>query len=210
MGIDDLTPEEKALLRQDAKRIVGRSTGKNSNIIPLFPGKFFKDPETPKPSKDTKRTFYQAIEYHLPLLTIFGWGMILLVVVIITGTWHLIHQNQANTAKIAEAVQKQQVVPSQQTFRDSTLIEHADNVHYHFGPITEQARMVEAESKELCQIKADIKRDGKKFYYLKGDSEYKSINVVEKNGDRLFCEEREAVKAGFERAHPFILEKTFD
>jgi endonuclease YncB( thermonuclease family) len=51
-----------------------------------------------------------------------------------------------------------------------------------------------------CRIKADITSSGKRRYYVPGMRAYPSIIITEKNGERWFCSESDAAKAGWDRA----------
>ena len=52
-----------------------------------------------------------------------------------------------------------------------------------------------------CVIKGNVRRDrGTRFYHLPNCYNYKKIVVNEKEGDRWFCNEEEAVKAGFKKS----------
>lgn len=66
------------------------------------------------------------------------------------------------------------------------------------------------KTKTECLIKGNISSSGKKLYYLPADSTYKAVKIAETQGERWFCQEKEAIKNGWERANPPELLKTFD
>ena len=55
-------------------------------------------------------------------------------------------------------------------------------------------------TKPDCNIKGNIDRDGKRYYYTSIDRYYKQVKISNP-GERFFCTEREAIEAGFTRKH---------
>jgi hypothetical protein len=51
-----------------------------------------------------------------------------------------------------------------------------------------------------CQIKGNISRDGQRFYHLPGAADYASTRIDEVKGERWFCSEDEALKAGWRKS----------
>jgi hypothetical protein len=51
-----------------------------------------------------------------------------------------------------------------------------------------------------CQIKGNINRSGDRIYHLPGGRYYDRTKINEANGERWFCSEDEAVKAGWLRS----------
>lgn len=51
-----------------------------------------------------------------------------------------------------------------------------------------------------CRIKGNINRAGEKIYHLPGGRWYDRTRISKPAGERMFCSEEEAVKAGWRRA----------
>jgi micrococcal nuclease len=51
-----------------------------------------------------------------------------------------------------------------------------------------------------CVVKGNVDRNDKRWYHLPGFRHYSQTEVNLDHGDRWFCSEEEAIKAGFERA----------
>jgi hypothetical protein len=51
-----------------------------------------------------------------------------------------------------------------------------------------------------CNIKGNISKKGQRIYHLPGQENYDEIVITPSKGERYFCSEEEAVKAGWRRA----------
>jgi len=51
-----------------------------------------------------------------------------------------------------------------------------------------------------CPIKGDITAKGERIYHMPGGAQYRTVNVDTAVGERWFCNEEEAKKAGWKRA----------
>ena len=51
-----------------------------------------------------------------------------------------------------------------------------------------------------CQIKGNVSRSGERIYHLPGARDYGPTRIDESTGERWFCSEDEAVKAGWRRS----------
>lgn len=60
-------------------------------------------------------------------------------------------------------------------------------------------RLADADGKDACMIKGNIGLTGEKTYYLPGDEWYDETRIDESKDERWFCNEDEAVAAGW---HP--------
>lgn len=58
----------------------------------------------------------------------------------------------------------------------------------------------EREPSLPCQIKGNITREGKKIYHMPWHRDYQKTRINQKGGERWFCTERDALKAGWKRA----------
>ena len=63
---------------------------------------------------------------------------------------------------------------------------------------TEMANELSAGS---CQIKGNIGRGGKRIYHILGQRDYGATRIDESKGERWFCSEEEARKAGWRRSN---------
>ena len=48
-----------------------------------------------------------------------------------------------------------------------------------------------------CNIKANINKQGEKIYHIPGDTYYDKTEITPETGERYFCTEEEAQKAGW-------------
>lgn len=48
-----------------------------------------------------------------------------------------------------------------------------------------------------CPIKGNVSKSGERIYHLPGDKHYAQTKIETAKGERWFCTEDEAVKAGF-------------
>ena len=88
MSDDDITPEQVEAGRRAAKEALAKRGKKiSSNVFDL--PVIFKPPPEPSIKTDTEtsptiqRSLYDRIEYHLPVLTLFGWSLLLLIILIL-------------------------------------------------------------------------------------------------------------------------------
>lgn len=61
-------------------------------------------------------------------------------------------------------------------------------------------RLAPTPAAERCRIKGDIGATGVRRYYVPGHSDYVAIEVDASRGERWFCTEMEAIKAGWKLA----------
>jgi endonuclease YncB( thermonuclease family) len=54
-----------------------------------------------------------------------------------------------------------------------------------------------APSRERCNIKGNINREGERIYHVPGSRSYEATRIDESRGERWFCSEAEALKAGW-------------
>jgi endonuclease YncB( thermonuclease family) len=62
------------------------------------------------------------------------------------------------------------------------------------------ARVTQASAPEGCVIKGNISRDGERIYHVPGQEWYGPTRINEAKGERWFCSEDDAEKAGWRRA----------
>jgi hypothetical protein len=72
-------------------------------------------------------------------------------------------------------------------------------------PVNAQSALLpsnpEAESAVAgCTIKGNISRNGDRIYYLPGTQGYDKTRIVERDGERWFCSEEEAVAGGWRKS----------
>jgi len=53
---------------------------------------------------------------------------------------------------------------------------------------------------DACQIKGNISRSGERIYHVPGARDYGPTRIDESKGERWFCSEDEALKAGWRRS----------
>jgi endonuclease YncB( thermonuclease family) len=53
---------------------------------------------------------------------------------------------------------------------------------------------------DACQIKGNINRSGERIYHIPGARDYEPTRIDESKGERWFCSEDEALKAGWRRS----------
>jgi hypothetical protein len=58
----------------------------------------------------------------------------------------------------------------------------------------------EADARRACPIKGNISRSGRRVYHLPGQRDYARTKINERTGERWFCNEGEAERAGWRRA----------
>lgn len=58
----------------------------------------------------------------------------------------------------------------------------------------------EADKRRDCPIKGNISRSGERIYHMPWQASYARTTVNEKEGERWFCNEGEAERAGWRRA----------
>jgi hypothetical protein len=58
----------------------------------------------------------------------------------------------------------------------------------------------EADKQRKCPIKGNVSRAGERIYHMPWQSTYARVTIDEKQGERWFCTEGEAERAGFRRA----------
>ena len=60
-----------------------------------------------------------------------------------------------------------------------------------------------AQAKTACLIKGNVTKKGKtitRIYHLPGTQYYKTVKINAKEGDKWFCTEKDAKKAGFRKS----------
>jgi hypothetical protein len=62
------------------------------------------------------------------------------------------------------------------------------------------ARTAEADRQRRCPIKGNISRSGERIYHLPWQTTYGRVAINENAGERWFCDEGEAARAGSRRA----------
>ena len=77
-------------------------------------------------------------------------------------------------------------------------------------PIIGQASVIDGDTIEIprvgqvvidaCKIKGNINRGGEKIFHVPGGQYYRSIKIDRSKGERYFCSEAEARKAGWRRS----------
>jgi len=76
------------------------------------------------------------------------------------------------------------------------LIEAAEKGHQQQKGLWEKC----ATDEEKCSIKGNLTKNDKRFYHLPHFRHYNQVKINLDKGDRWFCTEEDAVKAGFEKA----------
>jgi endonuclease YncB( thermonuclease family) len=61
-------------------------------------------------------------------------------------------------------------------------------------------RPAEADKRRECPIKGNIARSGERIYHMPWQSSYEHTSIDERQGERWFCDEGEAERAGWRRA----------
>ena len=61
-------------------------------------------------------------------------------------------------------------------------------------------RLTKTSSKENCKIKGNISRSGVRIYHMPNGTYYGRTKISESKGERWFCSEREARKAGWRKS----------
>ncbi len=59
---------------------------------------------------------------------------------------------------------------------------------------------VEADKQRDCPIKGNVSRSGERIYHMPWQSTYARVKIDEENGERWFCTEGDAERAGWRRA----------
>ena len=62
------------------------------------------------------------------------------------------------------------------------------------------ARAAAASSRTGCPIKGDISGNGERIYHTPWSASYRATNIDEAKGERWFCDEAEAIEAGWRAA----------
>lgn len=70
------------------------------------------------------------------------------------------------------------------------------------GIYSEKCRQMENKDNPKCNIKGNFedKKSNKKLYYLVSCAQYKYVIVEKDLGEQWFCDEKEAIKAGYKKA----------
>jgi endonuclease YncB( thermonuclease family) len=58
----------------------------------------------------------------------------------------------------------------------------------------------EVDKQRRCPIKGNVSRSGERIYHLPWQATYDRVQIDERNGERWFCDEGEAERAGWRRA----------
>ncbi|MDP6708926.1 MAG: thermonuclease family protein [Alphaproteobacteria bacterium] len=58
-------------------------------------------------------------------------------------------------------------------------------------------RLAPATAAERCRIKGDIPAGGRRTYYVPGEPGYEAVEIDAARGERWFCTEMEAIRAGW-------------
>ena len=67
------------------------------------------------------------------------------------------------------------------------------------GPAAGSALTVQAPERR-CVIKGNVTNSGEKIYHVPGQRYYKATKISFKRGERWFCSEREARRAGWRKS----------
>lgn len=62
------------------------------------------------------------------------------------------------------------------------------------------APLVSTTSSGKCNIKGNISRKGERIYHVPGQKYYAKTQINERQGERWFCSEEEARKAGWRKS----------
>jgi len=68
-------------------------------------------------------------------------------------------------------------------------------------PVQELMTGTTARSPEACRIKGNINLQGERIYHVPGGAWYQKTHVNIERGDRWFCTEEEARRAGWRRSY---------
>ena len=89
-------------------------------------------------------------------------------------------------------------------YREAERSARAAGSGVHAGPFTppwewrrQQGPAPQSAPSSDCQIKGNINRDGDRIYHLPGMRSYANTRINEADGERWFCSEDEAVRAGW-------------
>ena len=64
----------------------------------------------------------------------------------------------------------------------------------------ERLQVADEPTPDTCQIKGNINRNGERIYHVPGAKDYGRTRIEESKGERWFCSEDEALKAGWRRS----------
>jgi hypothetical protein len=64
----------------------------------------------------------------------------------------------------------------------------------------EAVQSPEADKQRRCPIKGNISRTGERIYHVPWQASYNRVRIGERHGERWFCDEGEAERAGWRRA----------
>ena len=68
-------------------------------------------------------------------------------------------------------------------------------------PLSHIGRESGGRGEESCRIKGNISRDGERIYHVPGQKWYSRTRIDEYEGERWFCDEKEARAAGWRKAY---------
>src|SRR5262245_26662137 len=73
-------------------------------------------------------------------------------------------------------------------------------VYFFTKPVTTPVVVASGESNVGCNIKGNISASGERIYHMPGQRYYAATHISTQRGDRWFCSEEEARKAGWRKA----------